>query len=97
MAMRNKKINNLLVEVSKKYNRTEDYCRYSRFMLDCLAFIREDCPDAAKKSLAIADDFFAGRASVDELTNARVACLEFLNKKRRIAALGKLKIVNCNL
>jgi hypothetical protein len=89
--MKNKKINNLLMEVSEKFNKNEDYFLYMRFMLDCLSFIQDDCPDIGKNSISIAEDFFEGKSNVEELTRARVACWEFLEKKKKNAGSRKIE------
>lgn len=83
MTMRNNKISDLMAKATRKFNNEEGYLTYLRFMVDCLKLIQDDCPDVANNAISTAEKFCNGDSSSDELTNARVACWDFLNKKKK--------------
>jgi hypothetical protein len=67
-----------IAEVEKHYELDRDYRRFEDFMLDCLALVEARLPQVASAAVATAKNYFSGRATEEDLEQARVRCWNHL-------------------
>lgn len=80
MTTNNEDLSKIIEKVNRKYSVELDYGKLICFMVDCLELIPTDNSEADRFGVQTAKNFCQGKATDDEIKEARIACWKFIDQ-----------------
>ncbi|WP_156957955.1 hypothetical protein [Paracidovorax oryzae] len=91
MMRNNKELSKIVEKVSQKYSVESDYSKLICFMVDCLELIPANNSEADRFGMRTAKNFCQGKATDDELKEARIACWKYIDQNGGIQDIANAK------
>lgn len=91
MKTNNKDLSKIIERVSQAYSVESDYGKLICFMVDCLELIPTNNSEADRFGMQTAKNFCQGKATDDELKEARIACWKYIDQNGGTQDIANIK------